>query len=229
MISNNYLSDLDKALSSLKKKGDFAHARNEEKYLKTNLKCYGVYSKDLLFSVNEFYKSHKDISKESLLYLLDRLWSSNSHTEKTIGIKLAGKYISLFGPEDLSYFKRWLSECDGWCHTDYICSLVVGRLVYKYPSIKKEINSWRKNKVLWVRRASLISYIISIRYTNRDIKDIFYNSIYLSGEKDFFIRKAIGWILRETSKKYPKDVLKFVSKNKNKLSNLSKKEAIRNI
>ncbi len=223
------LSDLKQILSSLRKKGDPTHARNEEKYLKTNFKCYGVYGTELHLSLNEFCKSHKDISKADLLYLLDSLWTSKYHTEKTFAIKLVSKYISLFGPKDIPYFKKWLKESDGWCHTDYICGLVVGELVYKHPTIKKTINCWRDDKVLWVRRASLISYIVSIRHTDRDIKDVFNNSIYLSGEKDFFIRKAIGWILREASKKYPKEVLGFVSKYENKLSNLSKKEAIRNI
>jgi|GEM_PF-1841738 len=229
MNPHKSLLDLEKILSSLKKKGDPIHAKNEEKYLKTKLKCYGIYGTELDLALNEFYKSHKDISKHELLYLLDRLWNSKSHTEKTFAIKLTSKFISLFEQEDIPYFKKWVKESDGWCHTDYICGLIVGKLVYKYPSIKKTINSWRKDSILWVRRASLISYIVSIRNTDRDIKDIFDNSIYLSSEKNFFIRKAIGWILRETSKKYPKEVLKFVSKHENKLSTLSRREAIRNI
>jgi len=225
------MSDIELNLNRLRKKGNKEHALGEQNYLKTPFKCYGVYSKDLMEEVNAFHKANCQISKKELQKILDRLWNSNWHTEKTFAVKLASLYVKdgLFICRDIDYFEKWINQCTGWDHTDEICAHIVGELLLEYPDIKKNINSWTKSKHMWTRRASLISYIISVRKSKSNLSDIFNNIKKLSQEKDFFIRKAIGWILREAGKKAPKDVKRFVKENEDKLSNLSKREALRKI
>ncbi len=54
---------------------------------------------------------------------------------------------------------------------------------------------------MWTKIASLSSYIKSVRKDKRDLEDAFNNRKPLMHEKEFSIRKVIGWILREASKK----------------------------
>jgi 3-methyladenine DNA glycosylase AlkD len=216
-------------LENLKKKGDSKRAIEQKRYLKSPYKFYGIIGKEQDEAVKEYYKLNKEISTEKLLKILEELWESKWHTEKSFAVSLAAYYTEQFGEIELQVFKKWLDECTGWDHTDGISGFIIARMVINNPQLKKTINSWVKEKSMWTRRASLISYIKSVRKDKRDLQDVFNNIKPLMQEKEFFIRKAIGWILRETSKKHPKEVLNFVKKNKKQLSNLSIREAIRNI
>ena len=221
--------NIDYYLRTLKKKGKKQRAEWSKNYLKSPYKFYGVTGDELKASVKTFYRENKNISKKELLEILDRLWNSDWHTEKTFSIKLASLNIKKFDSRDLGFFKKWLDQCTGWDHTDEICASIIGKLLLRYPKIKKHINSWTTSKHLWTRRASLLSYIQSVRKEKTYFPDLFSNIEKLMSEKEFFIRKAIGWILREATKKYPEDVKKFVKKNQSSLSSLSKREALRNI
>ena len=78
---------------------------------------------------------------------------------------------------------------------------------------------------MWMRRIAIIH---QLKFKDKTDEDILYENILKTcHEKDFFIRKAIGWSLREYSKTNPKSVVEFVLKNKSKLSKLSKLEAIK--
>ena len=224
------IKDFQSTLSTLRKKGNKENAKWEWNYMKTKYTCYGVKAKDTVNAVKDFHKNHKDISKKELQNILDICWTSDSHTEKIFAIKLLGfnkDYLYLFSKKDLNYFKGWLRLSDGWCHTDFICGYIIAPLLLKDKAISKDIDKWITDKHLWVRRSTLIAYIPTIRKTNKFLPNIFTNCKKLAEEKDFFIRKAIGWVLRETSKKYPKEVIKFVKDNEKILSNLSKREALR--
>jgi 3-methyladenine DNA glycosylase AlkD len=224
---NEFCKNLDINLQKLKKKGTKYRAEYNKRYLKSPYAFYGVVSKDLREHVTAYHKENHYISKDYLKQLLLRLWNSSWHTEKTFAVNLAAKYINLFTNKDILFFKKWLDECNNWDHTDAICADIIGKLLLKYPNTKKEINFWTKEQVLWTKRASLISYIRYVRIDKTDLKPIFNNIKKLEQEKDFFIRKAIGWILREASKKQPKIVKEFVISKKDKLSNLSIRQALR--
>lgn len=225
----NMDNQLKLILSKLKSKGTKERAEGQKNYLKSPYKFYGIIGKEQDASVKEYYLLNKEISNEKLIPILQELWNSKWHTEKSFAVSLATYYTKQFGEKELLIFKKWLDECTGWDHTDGISGFIIARMIVKDPKLKKHINSWTKEKCMWTRRATLISYIRSIRKDNRDLQDIFNNIIPLIPEKEFFIRKAIGWILREASKKYPKDILIFVKNNRKELSNLSIREATRNI
>ncbi len=224
---DKFHKNLDLNLKKLKKKGTKYRANHAKTYLKSPYDFYGVVSKDLRDHVNNYHKENHHISKDYLEQLLLRLWNSPWHTEKTFAVHLAAKYLDLFTDKDILFFKKWLDECNGWDHTDEICANIIGKLLLKYPNMKKDINSWTKDPILWTKRASLISYIKYVKIEQVNLKPIFSNIKKLEKEKDFFIRKAIGWILREASKQQPKVVKKFVVSEKSKLSNLSIRQSLR--
>jgi len=221
--------ELTKFLKELKKKGTKERAEGEKKYMKSPYKFYGVLSADSHKVAKDFYILNKEISKTELIQIIKELWNSEWQDEKTLAIRLSALYIDRFTNKDLPIFKKWLDECVGWGHTDEICSHVTGELLLRYPIIKKDINSWTDSSVMWTRRASILSYIQSVRRERKYFFDIFRNCKKLMHEKDFFIRKVIGWILREMSKKFPEDTIRFVKENEDKLSGLSKREALKNI
>jgi len=80
---------------------------------------------------------------------------------------------------------------------------------------------------LWVRRIAM-THQLGWRL-NTDVVRLFKYAITLSSEKDFFIRKAIGWALRDYAKWNPTAVRAFLLNNKNHFSGLTIREATKHI
>ena len=111
-----------------------------------------------------------------------------------------------------------------WDTVDFIAVKLMGAYFITYPDQKKVcISKWLKSNNIWLQRSALL---FQLKYKSAIDTQLLSSSInYLLGSKEFFINKAIGWILREYSRTNPIWVMAFVDKTA--LSNLSKKEALR--
>jgi 3-methyladenine DNA glycosylase AlkD len=111
-----------------------------------------------------------------------------------------------------------------WDTVDGIAGWLVGPLFKKYPElIGPKTTQWMNSGNIWLQRTCLLYQLNYKKSTDTEILFRFIEE--LSGETSFWIRKAIGWILREYSKTNPDTVLKFV--NSHQLSALSRKEALK--
>ena len=106
----------------------------------------------------------------------------------------------------------------------------MGTLCEKYPDkMTTVLKEWIKDDNFWVRRAAILAQLIPLR-EGRGNLDLFEQlTVPLMGEKEFFIRKAIGWVLRDTSKRRPQLVFDFVQKYGSQMSGLTYKEATRRL
>ena len=121
-----------------------------------------------------------------------------------------------------------IREGEWWDFVDEIAQHLIGRLLAKNQLKMNEIlGQWISDENLWIRRTAILSY--NRHKENTDEEKLFDYCLRCSGDTDFFIRKAIGWALREYSKTSKKSVSEFVRLNEEKLSNLSKKEGMRHI
>ena len=111
-----------------------------------------------------------------------------------------------------------------WDTVDYIASNIVGQLLKKNKGeITAVIEKWLKTDNHWLWRTALL---FQLKYgSNTDEKLLFGLCEQLASEQDFFIRKGIGWALRQYSKYNPEAVTVFV--NTHTLSALSRKEALK--
>ncbi len=116
----------------------------------------------------------------------------------------------------------------GWW--DYVDSLaqVVGELLRTYPgNVQPVMRAWSKDTNLWKRRVSIICQISFKRDT--DLELLYANIQPNLADRDFFIRKAIGWALRAYAWTDPTEVARYVRANEAELSGLSRREALKNI
>ena len=80
---------------------------------------------------------------------------------------------------------------------------------------------------MWVRRTAILC---QLKYKLSTNEDLLYKIILIcANEKEFFIRKAIGWALREYSKTNPKSVKDFIKNNTSKLAPLSVREGMKKL
>ncbi|WP_251092496.1 DNA alkylation repair protein [Streptomyces sp. Caat 7-52] len=114
-----------------------------------------------------------------------------------------------------------------WDTVDLLAAHVVGALVAADPGLTAEMDAWITDDDLWVARTALLH---QLTYKERtDAGRLFAYCLLQSGHCDFFIRKAIGWALREYAKTDPEAVRAFLARERGRFGPLSVREALKNI
>ncbi|WP_405857160.1 DNA alkylation repair protein [Streptomyces sp. NBC_01515] len=123
--------------------------------------------------------------------------------------------------------RHLVSTVPWWDTVDALASHVVGGLVAADPKLTSDMDAWIVDEDMWVARTALLH---QLRYKERtDTERLFAYCLSQSGHPDFFIRKAIGWCLREYAKTDPEAVRGFLAREKGRFAPLSVREALKNI
>ena len=83
--------------------------------------------------------------------------------------------------------------------------------------------TWVTDPRLWARRITLVFQVG--RRERTDLPLLFAVCDATLDDRDFFMRKGLGWALREASKTYPEEVRDYVAARAGRLSGLSVREA----
>ena len=120
---------------------------------------------------------------------------------KAVGITVLGCYRREFTPRLLATWKRWLANnlASNWATTDDICGTLIGPLLLRHPELVSVVAGWRDHRNLWVRRASAVGLLPSIRRAT-GLDQAYAVAKGLHGDKEDLIQKAVGWMLREAGK-----------------------------
>ncbi|NUT33862.1 MAG: DNA alkylation repair protein [Hamadaea sp.] len=133
----------------------------------------------------------------------------------------------LLDEDAIGAVRTLIVEKSWWDTVDALAAHVVGPLVSAYPSLVKVMDGWAASDEMWLSRTAMLH---QLRYKgDTDADRLFRYCADLAGHPDFFIRKAIGWALREYAYTDPDAVRAFVAAHDERLSGLSKREALKNI
>lgn len=220
---------LAKIRKALRAAHDPVRAENEKRYLKSPYKFLGVNIPTLRKLAKEIRKDLAPASRTTVFELAGTLWKSEFHQEKTIAIFLLKEYPEHLDIKAMPMLDNMLKDCTGWDHTDYIATGLVSEVLKKTPKAYRFLRKWRGSGTLWVRRASLISQIPLLRKGEGDRKLFFSLADDMIGEKEFFIRKAIGWTVRELSKSDPEAARDFLLSVKGRASGLAMREGAKRL
>jgi len=208
---------------------DPARAAQEKRYLKSPFDFYGVTVPRLRSIAKSFRRANKDTAKEAVLELCRVLWAGNFHEERALAIFLLDEYSTLLDYSDMPLLEKMLRESVNWDQVDEISVHLVGAVLEKDQRAFEYLHRWSRDDNFWVRRASLLSQLLLFRRGEGD-KALFYSfAREMMEEKEFFIRKAIGWVLRDIAWREPEEVFRFVVENRPRMSGVTLREAIRRL
>jgi 3-methyladenine DNA glycosylase AlkD len=212
-----------------KKLADPERAVQEKRYLKSPFDFYGVTVPRLRSIAKSFRRANKDSAKEAVLELCRVLWAGNFHEERALAIFLLDEYGTFLRYSDVPLLEKILRESVNWDQVDDISVHLVGAVLEKDQRAFEYLHRWSRDDNFWVRRASLLSQLPLFRHGKGD-KALFYSfAREMMDEKEFFIRKAIGWVLRDIAWREPEEVFRFVIENKPRMSGVTLREAIRRL
>jgi 3-methyladenine DNA glycosylase AlkD len=104
---------------------------------------------------------------------------------------------------------------------------VAGRLAEGHPQLGVVLDRWARDQDFWIRRAALLALLAGLRRGEGDFERFSRYADAMLDDEEFFVRKAIGWVLRETAKKRPSLVYEWLLPRATRASGVTIREAIK--
>ena len=218
---NNYIKKLE---LSFEENRNPEIAAQMEAYMRNQFRFLGIRAPRRKQLLNPFLlKSTKPLIEE-LSSVVNTLWKNPYREFQFAAMELTNRYSKQLDAEYFALFEYMITTKSWWDTVDFIAANLVGNLVKRYPEQGiKQINEWRTSENLWLVRTCII---FQLKYKAEVNENLLFSVIEENlNHPDFFIRKAIGWALRQYAKFKPETVFKFV--NNHELSGLSRREALK--
>ncbi|MFP3963641.1 DNA alkylation repair protein [Actinomadura fulvescens] len=217
----------------LRAQADPARAENEKRYLKSDFVHLGVPMGTLRkIAVSAVRGGSR---REDVLALAEALWTVTEsgrpvHETRMAAIEVLVRRAAVLEPGDLHFAERLIRESASWVYVDHLAEKVVGGLVVRVPDLADVLDRWVGDPYLWIRRTAMLALLAGVRAGDPDLGRISAYGDELIGEREFFIRKALGWVLRELSKKGHADwVRDWVAARTGTISGVTLREAVRHL
>jgi 3-methyladenine DNA glycosylase AlkD len=223
---------LQKAVrSALSGLADPERAAGAQAYMKSAMPFYGMPAEVMRKACKGVFDSHPLPTKEAWQKAVLSLWREASRREERYAaIELSGAraYKAHQGLDLVPMYEEMITSGAWWDYVDPIAVHRLGPLLLADPgAMKQTMLEFSRDAIFWKRRSAIICQVAAKKRTDLDL---LYRVIEPNmGDKEFFIRKAIGWALRAYAWVDPAEIARYVRENEQRLSGLSKREALKNI
>ncbi|HEX2069322.1 MAG TPA: DNA alkylation repair protein [Actinomycetota bacterium] len=210
--------------AELKRLGSSERAAGEKQYLKSDLTFYGTTLGEMRRLAKEVSKS-AELDHDDVIALSEELWSKPVFERRMIAVVLLELHARDLHPPDLRLIERLIRESKTWALVDGLAGDVVGTMALQH-NIRRTLDRWAKDAVFWVRRSSLLAELKPLK-AGAPFEPFAKRADAMLEETEFFIRKAIGWVLREMSKKRPDEVYEWIAPRAHRASGVTMREVVR--
>lgn len=205
-------------------KANTAEAIPMKKYMKNKFDFFGIKSplrKDIYI---DFKNKYGLLPDENFGEIIKWCWKQDEREYQYFAMVFLSKRMKKSTKEIIDLYEFMIVEKSWWDTVDFIAAVLVGDYFKKFPDeIKTVTEKWMNSGNIWLQRSCLL---FQLKYKNKTDVELMESFIVrLLGSKEFFINKAIGWILREYSKTKPQVVVNIVERHS--LSGLSSREALK--
>lgn len=193
-------------------------------YMKNKFDFFGIKTPERRKICKDYMKHRKLNDEKELETIAKELWALPEREFQYFAIELLALSKKVWKTSIIELFEFCITHKSWWDTVDFIANECTGPYFKMFPAqIVPVTDRWNASSNIWFQRSSLLFQKSYKRNTNTVLLSAYINN--LSHSKEFFVQKAIGWILREYAKTNPEWVKAFV--NTHNLATLSKKEALK--
>jgi 3-methyladenine DNA glycosylase AlkD len=214
----------------LARSADADKAPAMKKYMKSAMPYLGVSVPDVRAIVRRLTRQRKFTSTAALDATARTLWDAATHREhryaatELTNVQSARK---LQTPELLPLYEHMIVSGAWWDHVDTVSQRIGALLRSHSDVVRPMVRSWSASGDRWLRRTSVICQVGAKAATDLDLLSA--AVLANAGDPDFFLRKGIGWALRDYARTDPDWVRVFVAAQADVLSPLSQREALKHL
>jgi 3-methyladenine DNA glycosylase AlkD len=217
--------------TELARVADPAKAPAMQAYMKSAMPYLGIPAPALRQVCRAVFAAHSLASFDEWRATALALWrEARYREERYVAIGLTGDrhYRSYQRLDALPIYEEMIVTGAWWDYVDDLATHRIGPLLALYPDpMRATMLAWSRDANLWKRRTAILSQLSFKAATDEAL--LFACIAPNLHDKDFFIRKAIGWALREYAKTYPDAVRRYVIEHEVTLSPLSRREATKHL
>ena len=222
---NSAVGELDAVLREV---GSPDRAEAEKRYLKSDLEFYGVSVPATRRTVKAFLADHV-LDHAGLVAVVSALWAEPVHERRLAAVLLLEGRSELLEPDDVALIEQLLRQSKTWALVDVLAASVAGPLMDRSPDADATLDRWAADDDFWIRRSALLTHLGPLRSGHGDFERFGRYADAMLEEKEFFIRKAIGWVLRDTARRRPSLVYDWLAPRAHRASGVTVKEAVKRL
>ena len=202
-----------------------ANAKAMAAYMKTDMPFFGIKTPQRRAIVKQVLKENPINSRAEYVAAIEALWDEPQREMKYAAVQVARSKNKFIAYASLPLYRRLIVEGAWWDFVDEVADHLVGRvLLLERAKTAPIMHRWIDDeKHMWLRRAAMLCQLKHKRETDEDM--LFDFCLRRAHEKKFFIRKAIGWALRQHAYTNPNAVRAFLTQHRENFSNLTLREA----
>ena len=196
-------------------------------YLKDKFELYGIKSPLRKEISKPFMAQAKTLTKDEVFDLVEQLWNRPERELHYFAQEFLFRAKRQIKDKMDIEFLQWMALTNSWWETiDFISPKLMKIYFEQFPEMRnKKVDEWIASDNIWLQRCAILIHLHQKDQVDMDY--MFDTILRLCHTKEFFINKAIGWVLREHAKREEKIIVAFVMKNEKSLSALSRKEALK--
>jgi 3-methyladenine DNA glycosylase AlkD len=222
---------LTKMRRALKAAGDPERAAAMQAYMKSAMPYHGVTNATRVEVCKAVFADVQFATAAEWEAQVLEMWrGARFREERYAALHLAGdKRARAFQiPAAVKMYEEMIVTGAWWDYVDGIASHRMGAILREYPGpMRRKMLAWSKSADMWKRRTSILC---QLGFKEETDLELLYACIETSLEsKEFFLRKAIGWALRQYAWTDAEEIREYVRRNRERLSGLSCREALKNI
>lgn len=216
------------AAARLREAADPAKSAPMAAYMKTDTPFYGVQKAGRLPVHRELVREFPPENRTEYRRAVLSLWTQPHREERYLAIDYACSFPRYVTVSSIPIYRRMIVDGAWWDFVDSIAIHLVGQvLLHQRQSTTPKVAAWINDPDLWLRRSSIIAQIGHKEATDTGL--LFDACLRRMHETEFFIRKAIGWALRDYARTNPNGVRAFALAHRSELSGLSFREATKHL
>lgn len=191
----------DKALAAI--------AEKQQHYMKNKFAFFGIKTAERRMLQKPFFVREQLPDKREMQSIVKALWAIQQRECQYVAQELAFQYVKNLEPKDIRFFVFLIQHKSWWDTVDFIAVNLVGAYFKRFPELKgKYCQDWLTSDNIWLQRTALL---FQLKYKHQTDTNLMAEIIQaLLPSKEFFIQKAIGWMLREYSKTNTQWVRAFI-------------------
>lgn len=208
---------------------DEARAEAEKRYLKSSREHLGCGVPVVRAQAKVLHRELGELAATELASLCRGLFETGVYELCLTAVLLLGHRARSLDEGAMPLFEELVRASGTWALVDTLCTEAIGVVVERHAEAAAVLDRWATDETFWVRRAAMLSLLVPIRKGGGDFERFCRYADAMLGEREFFIRKAIGWVLRDASRKRPALVIAFLEPRAARASGLTLREATRHL
>lgn len=223
---------LDELRSALAARADAGRATEMAAYMRDHFEFLGVPAGERRIAQRPALGAARDWPADALMAAAEAAWAEPEREFQYFAADLLRAQADRLRSSDLDRVEGLIRATPWWDTVDPLAIHVVGPMVRRLHVLVADMDRWvsvddGKSSDLWVRRSAVLHQLMSGPAT--DEERLFRHCAECLHESDFFMRKAIGWALRQYARADPAAVVAFLEEHSDEVSGLTRREALKRL